>query len=155
MSKKIQTALCLVIGLVVIAVAASSSSTLAQKTITGEWTASTKSEQNKLQLNFERRTSRGNRNQMGQSYDFSDLQGLSREQANSGGPVKFSLVREAGRIDCEGSFQNGKGSGTFQFTANQRQFSFAAELIVPSVKLMVRGCKQQMPCPRIGNTAFA
>jgi hypothetical protein len=27
------------------------------------------------------------------------------------------LVREAGRIDSEGSFQNGKGSGTFQFTA--------------------------------------
>src|SRR6185436_295132 len=119
MSKKIHTALCLVIGLILIGFAASASSTLAQKTITGEWTASTKSEQNKLQLNFERRTSRGNRNQMGQSYDFSDLQGLSREQANSGGPVRFSLVREAGRIDCEGSFQNGKGSGTFQFTANQ------------------------------------
>jgi hypothetical protein len=28
-------------------------------------------------------------------------------------------VREAGRIDCEGSFQNGKGSGTFVFTGNQ------------------------------------
>jgi hypothetical protein len=36
-----------------------------------------------------------------------------------GGPVKFSLVREAGRIDCEGSFQNEKGSGTFRFTGNQ------------------------------------
>jgi len=119
MSKKIHTALCLVIGLVVIGFAASSSSTLAQKTLTGEWTASTNGEQNKLQLNFERHTSRGNRNQMGQSYEFSDLQGLSREQVNNGGPVKFSLVREAGRIDCDGSFQNGKGSGTFQFTANQ------------------------------------
>jgi hypothetical protein len=56
---------------------------------------------------------------MGQTYDFADLQGLSREQAVNGGPVKFSLVREAGRIDCEGSFQNGKGSGTFRFTGNQ------------------------------------
>ena len=56
---------------------------------------------------------------MGQSYDFADLQGLSREQALNGGAVKFSLVREAGRIDCEGSFQNGKGSGMFRFTGNQ------------------------------------
>ena len=55
---------------------------------------------------------------MGQTFDFADLQGLSREQALSGGAVKFSLVREAGRIDCEGSFQNGKGSGTFRFTGN-------------------------------------
>jgi hypothetical protein len=34
-------------------------------------------------------------------------------------------VREAGRIDCEGSFQNGKGSGTFRFTGNQ---SFVAAM---------------------------
>ena len=56
---------------------------------------------------------------MGQDYDFADLQGLSREQASGGGPVRFSLVREAGRIDFEGGFQNGKGSGTFRFTGNQ------------------------------------
>ena len=56
---------------------------------------------------------------MGSDYDFADLQGLSREQAAGGGPVKFSLVREAGRVDCEGGFQNGRGSGTFQFTGSQ------------------------------------
>lgn len=56
---------------------------------------------------------------MGQAYDFSEFQGLTREQATNGGPVRFSLVREAGRIDFEGSFQNGKGSGTFSFTGNQ------------------------------------
>ena len=55
---------------------------------------------------------------MGQSFEFSDFQGLTREQALNGGPVNFSLVREAGRIDMEGSFQNGKGSGTFRFTGN-------------------------------------
>jgi len=43
---------------------------------------------------------------------------LTREQALNGGPVSFSLVREAGKIDMEGSFQNGKGSGTFRFTGN-------------------------------------
>src|SRR5713101_3491259 len=103
----------------------------AQSVLTGDWSASlsntrskgTDAERNdssgKLHLNFERRTERGGRNQMGQSYDFAELQCLSREQVLGGGPVNFSLVREAGRIDCEGSFQNGNGSGTFRFTGNQ------------------------------------
>lgn len=61
---------------------------------------------------------------MGSNYDYADLRGLSRVQA-LGGAVKFSLVREAGTIDCEGSFQNGEGSGTFRFTGNQ---SFVAAM---------------------------
>ena len=76
-------------------------------------------EAGKIHLNFERRSDKGGRNQMGQSYDFAELQGLTRAQVLSGGPVNFSLVREAGRIDCEGTFENGKGSGTFRFTGNQ------------------------------------
>lgn len=108
---------------------------LAQSATTGEWKASLNKDNSKIQLNLERRTQRGGRNQMGQSYDFAELQGLSREQALSGGPVRFSLVREAGRIDCEGTFQDGKGSGTFTFTSNpafisamkSRGFDFEAE----------------------------
>jgi hypothetical protein len=92
----------------------------AQTVLTGDWTASLgKDNSSKINLNLQRRTEKGSRNQMGQTYDFADLQGLSREQVLSGGPVKFSLVREAGTIDFEGSFQNGKGSGTFRFTENQ------------------------------------
>lgn len=90
----------------------------AQSTISGEWTAHLSSKDTKLQLNMERRSTKAGRNQMGQSYEFSEFQGLSREQVQAGGPANFSLVREAGRIDCEGSFQNGKGSGTFRFTGN-------------------------------------
>ena len=92
---------------------------IAQSTLTGEWnaTVSTK-DSSKLQLNLERRSDKSGRHQMGQSFQFSDLQGLTREQALSGGPVNFSLVREAGRVDMEGTFQNGKGSGTFRFTGN-------------------------------------
>jgi len=91
--------------------------TTAQTAVSGTWTASLDNEQTrKIQLNLERRTQRGSRSQMGQSYDLADLQGLSSDQASGSGPVKFSLVREAGRIDCEGNFQNGKGSGTFTFT---------------------------------------
>jgi hypothetical protein len=90
----------------------------AQSTVSGDWTAHLSSQDTKLQLNMERRSSKGGRNQMGQSFEFSDFQGLTREQAQAGGPVSFSLVREAGKIDFEGSFQNGKGSGTFRFTPN-------------------------------------
>lgn len=115
-----------------------------QSVATGDWTASLSSKDSgrdatndsgKIHLNFERRTDKGGRHQNGQSYDFADLQGLSREQVVSGGVVKFSLVREAGTIVCAGSFQNGKGSGTFSFAGNQsfvaamksRGFDFAEE----------------------------
>ena len=90
----------------------------AQTTTSGDWTAHLSSKDTKLQLNLERRSGKSGRNQMGQSFEFSDFQGLTREQAQNGGPVSFSLVREAGRIDMEGSFQNGRGSGTFRFTPN-------------------------------------
>jgi hypothetical protein len=110
----------------------------AQGSLTGTWTASVSKDAkdtSKINLNFER-SSKNGRSNMGQNYDFSDLQGLTREQALNGGPVNFSLVREAGRIDCEGSFQNGKGSGTFRFTGNaafvsamkSRGFDFAEDL---------------------------
>ncbi|HEY6806690.1 MAG TPA: hypothetical protein VI306_24135 [Pyrinomonadaceae bacterium] len=117
MSKIIKTVAGVAIGLALLALFVTPT-TRAQRSLAGEWKASTKSEGNKLQLNLESRSDQGRRHQMGQSFEYSDLQGLTREQATNGGPVKFSLVREAGRIDCEGSFQNGQGSGTFQFTAN-------------------------------------
>jgi hypothetical protein len=92
---------------------------VAQSSLNGEWTATVSSKDgSKIQLNMERRGDKSGRHQMGQSFEFSDLQGLTREQAMSGGPVNFSIVREAGRIDFEGNFQNGKGSGTFRFTGN-------------------------------------
>lgn len=92
---------------------------IAQTTLTGDWTAKTNAEKgDKIYLSFERRSEKNGKNQMGQSYNFSDLQGLSREQALNNGAVRFSLSREAGIIDCEGSFANGKGAGTFRFTAN-------------------------------------
>jgi hypothetical protein len=90
----------------------------AQNTMSGDWTAHLSSEDTKLQLNLERRSGKSGRNQMGQSFEFSDFQGLTRQQVQNGGPVSFSLVREAGRIDMEGTFQNGRGSGAFRFTPN-------------------------------------
>jgi hypothetical protein len=92
---------------------------IAQTPLTGDWTATVSKDNSKIHLNLERRGNKGGRHQMGQDFEFSDFQGLTREQALNGGPVSFSLVREAGRIDCEGTFQNGRGSGTFRFTGNQ------------------------------------
>lgn len=117
-------------------------SALAQGMLAGDWKASTEPQKrekkweksddwedeaegaeksegvNKLYLSFERRTERGHNSNMGSNYDYSELQGLTREQAERGGAVRFQLVREAGTIECEGSFTNGRGSGTFRFTPN-------------------------------------
>ena len=92
---------------------------VAQTATTGEWRAdSTKQKDGKIYLSFERRTARGGHNQNGSNYDYSDLEGLTRDQAQNG-KVSFRLVREAGTIDCQGTFVDGKGSGTFTFTANR------------------------------------
>ena len=92
---------------------------VAQNVITGEWTADTRSEKQekdgKIQLSFERNKGANHHNQFGSSFAYEDLQGLTREQAQNG-KVSFRLVREAGTIECEGTFVNGKGSGTFRFT---------------------------------------
>ena len=122
----------LALGLALTLLAAGSQAALAQETLTGTWTASLGGRKSRdasddkpgeksdgLQLNLERRSEGGHKSRMGQGYDFADFQGLSREQVLAGGPVRFSLVREAGRIDLEGSFQDGKGSGTFRFTGDQ------------------------------------
>ncbi|HKY30014.1 MAG TPA: hypothetical protein VJM12_18880 [Pyrinomonadaceae bacterium] len=96
------------------------SSVAAQSTMTGEWTASVDNDKsNRINLKFQRRTDKGSKNHMGHTFELSDFQGLSREQVVNGGPVRFSLVREAGTIELEGSFQNGKGSGTYRFSGNQ------------------------------------
>jgi len=92
---------------------------VAQAPITGTWTASTRDEKpGKIQLNLERRSSNGNgRSQMGKSYDYSELQGLSATQTQNG-KVSFQIAREAGTIQFDGEFVNGRGSGTFVFTPN-------------------------------------
>jgi hypothetical protein len=95
---------------------------VAQDTVTGEWKAEINAEKREskgeLHLSFERRSGKNGHNQFGSSYDFADLQGLTREQATNG-KVRFSLTREAGTIVCDGAFVNGKGSGTFVFTPNE------------------------------------
>ncbi|MBS1795597.1 MAG: hypothetical protein JSS81_17205 [Acidobacteria bacterium] len=118
MSKISKTLFCSFVALIVIVIG--HYVIVAQNTLTGDWRAETKSDSSeKIHLTFSRKSPRGGRNQMGSGFAYADLKGLTREQALAGGPVRFSLVREAGTLDCEGSFANGKGSGTFTFTASQ------------------------------------
>src|SRR5262249_48599291 len=56
----------------------------------------------------------------------SELIGLTREQAMSGGTnVQFQVKRDAGTFNCEGWFKDGNGSGHFTFALNP---AYAAEL---------------------------
>jgi hypothetical protein len=145
MSKNMNFLMRAVVSLVLLIFIVGCNAAAAQTEVTGDWTGSLGGEKSKavhrqksdepetfedeqesaapakgdrIYLNFERPTTNGHHSQMGQTYSFAELQGLTREQVERGGPVKFSLVREAGTISCEGVFQNGKGVGTFRFTAN-------------------------------------
>lgn len=119
MSKNIQFLLRSISSLAFIIIVIGSYVIVAQTVMTGDWKAEYKAEKDgKIYLSFERRSEKG-KNQMGSNYLLSDLQGLTNAQLSaSDTPVKFSLVREAGTIDCEGKFSNGKGAGTFRFTSN-------------------------------------
>jgi hypothetical protein len=90
----------------------------AQGPITGTCEASIKEKSpDKVQLSFERKNENG-RNQNSSSYSFSEIQGLSREQMGNGRST-FRLVRDAGTIECDAAFANGRGTGTFTFTPNR------------------------------------
>ena len=124
MSKSIMRTILNVSALTLIVIVIGKIVIVAQAPVTGTWTADTRNGKEdkaenagKIHLSFERRTEHG-RNQNGSSYALDDLQGLIREQTRDG-KVNFRLVREAGTIECEGSFTNGQGSGTFRFTPNQ------------------------------------
>jgi len=119
MRKSIYTILGGLVGFCFIVIIVGSYVIVAQTAVTGEWRAdSTKQKDGKIYLSFERRTARGGHNQNGSNYDYSDLEDLTREQAQNG-KVNFRLVREAGNIECQGTFTDGKGSGTFTFAPDR------------------------------------
>jgi hypothetical protein len=90
------------------------------QTLTGTCRAEVKSEKpDRIQLSFSRDSINGGRNNMSSDFSYSDVKGLTREQALAGGQIRFSLEREAGTIVCDANFTNGKGVGTFTFTPNQ------------------------------------
>ena len=118
MSNKPFTPAASLFGIAFIIIVIGSYVIVAQTSITGDWRAEARGEDDgKVQLNFERSTSHGHQNQSGFPMALEDLQGLTRDQLQNG-RVNFRIVREAGTIECEGSFMDGRGSGTFRFIAD-------------------------------------
>ena len=94
-----------------------------QETQSGTWTAEIKSgkAENEIQFTFNRRTNGGHSSMSGNGFSLDEFQGLSRSQVFSGvnTPVSFRLTREAGMVECEGSFRDGKGAGSWRLIPSQ------------------------------------
>ncbi|HEY0380028.1 MAG TPA: hypothetical protein VGC87_24150 [Pyrinomonadaceae bacterium] len=92
------------------------------ETFSGTWTAEVKKENadDRVQFSFSRRSD-GSNSMHGSDYAVSDFQGLTRGQvrAATNTPVNFKLVREAGTLECEGSFSNGRGAGSWRLVPSQ------------------------------------
>jgi hypothetical protein len=88
---------------------------IAQSGISGEWKSRT-SEKNPDQINisFDRSTEKGRNNFTGMTFKIGEEPGLAGLTTQNG-PVRFSLVREAGSVEGEGTITNGKGTGTYRF----------------------------------------
>ena len=80
----------------------------------------------KVQLALSYRTpkSRSNNNN---PIALAELQGLSAAHlaSPSGGPARFRIVRDAGSLDCDGIFRNGRGTGDCRFAPSA---AYASEL---------------------------
>ena len=73
----------------------------------------------RIQVHFESRGNGAN-NQWSDGFAPSELAGLDRSAVRSSGsrPVRFTLTREAGRVDCSGHGGSGTASGTCSATAD-------------------------------------
>ena len=113
---------------------------VAQSAITGSWTANEyswshkkknegKSRETHVYINFRyEKTKEGktHNSSHGSIFAFADISGLTKAQTEgTNSPVSFRIAREAGTLEAEGVFRNGKGIGEFTFTPDQ---SFAASM---------------------------
>lgn len=95
---------------------------VAQTQLRGTWTAEP-SEKNpdQIQLNLYRQSKHS---QFGNNMNISEFRGLDRTAIDSANTaVKFQLLRDAGNIQFDGTFNKGLGHGEFNFTANQEYLS--------------------------------
>jgi hypothetical protein len=80
-----------------------------------------------LQLTIDSRWGAGNLSTWSNTRSLAELQGLSTAQLMDGGqPVRFALVRDAGRLDCGGTARGGRGSGACTFTPDPNFAAYAA-----------------------------
>jgi hypothetical protein len=88
----------------------------AAQALEGSWVGSIeKAEPSRIYLSL----SHSGTSNMGAVFSIGAFTGLSADQMRSTTetPVRFSLDREAGRVDFEGTFRVGKGSGRFTFVS--------------------------------------
>ena len=102
----------------------------AQEAMTGEWIIESKAGSDSLYLTVQRGGNGNGRHfHSTSSFDIKQdsLKGLNQAtmQSNTGSPVQFQIVRDAGTFNCEGWFKNGNGSGHFSFAASQ---AFAGQM---------------------------
>src|SRR5689334_15001197 len=82
----------------------------------------------KVQLRIDSRWGENSRSTWGNDRPISELQGLSPGQVTGPDtPVRFALVRDAGRLDCSGRAGNLSGRGTCSFTVDPRFASYLKE----------------------------
>jgi hypothetical protein len=97
-------------------------SAVAQDQLRGTWTAEISSKHpDQLQLNLYRQSKQS---QMGNTMNISDFRGLDRASIDAANtPVRFQLVRDAGTVQFDGTFNKGLGHGEFNFSASQEYLS--------------------------------
>ncbi|HYP26770.1 MAG TPA: hypothetical protein VE262_08635 [Blastocatellia bacterium] len=106
------------------------SSTSAQEAITGQWIIEPdrgkERRPDSVHLTIQRsRNGRGNFNSS-DSVRLEHFRGLTQAQmAGSGAAAQFQIVRDAGVLNCEGWFKDGRGSGHFTFAPDR---GFASEM---------------------------
>lgn len=87
----------------------------------------TKNDGSVIQFNVESHWGRGQTSTWGNDRPIGEFQGLSAGQVTGPtGPVRFAIVREAGRLDCDGVAGRLVGSGTCSFTADPGFADFLA-----------------------------
>lgn len=108
--------------LVAVAVVASSITARADQPATGDWIIRERADSTLIDLRFDYGEHNGFESHRVAAADV----GLPRNELDSPGEhVTFTIVRDAGRLACEGWAGHGHGSGTFTFIANA---SYAVEL---------------------------
>jgi hypothetical protein len=88
----------------------------------GSWTARTSQKHpGEIQLDFTRRSEHGGFSNNGNTYKFNELSGLNEADTTAAArvDVKFTLIREAGTLVCDGMFVDRMGTGFWKFTANE------------------------------------
>ncbi|HTG74362.1 MAG TPA: hypothetical protein VMB70_11360 [Terriglobia bacterium] len=88
-----------------------------KETFTGQWLLEFNSEPMPVFLTLRHESDGGGRHDSSQAIPREQLLGLSQAQvSSSGSAVRFQIKREAGNLQCEGWFKEGKGSGHFSFS---------------------------------------